>query len=82
MKKLGIYIHIPFCKRKCHYCDFISFSGKQELIEKYINSLKQEINKCKVHKEEYQVETIYVGGRNSIIYREQIYYRYIKSNKK
>ena len=35
MKKLGIYIHIPFCKKKCHYCDFISFSGKQELIEQY-----------------------------------------------
>ena len=62
MKKLGIYIHIPFCKRKCHYCDFISFSGKQKLIEKYINSLKQEIIKCKIDKEEYLVETIYFGG--------------------
>ena len=62
MKDLGIYIHIPFCKRKCHYCDFISFSGKQKLIEKYINSLKQEINKCKINKEEYLVETIYFGG--------------------
>ena len=62
MKKLGIYVHIPFCKRKCHYCDFISFSGKQKLIEKYINSLKQEIIKCKIDKEEYLVETIYFGG--------------------
>ena len=62
MKNLGIYVHIPFCKRKCHYCDFISFSGKQKLIEKYINSLKQEIIKCKIDKEEYLVETIYFGG--------------------
>lgn len=62
MKNLGIYIHIPFCKRKCHYCDFISFSGKQKLVEKYINSLKQEIIKCKIDKEEYLVETIYFGG--------------------
>ena len=62
MKKLGIYIHIPFCKRKCHYCDFISFSGKQELIEKYIDSLKKEINDYKINKEDYLVETIYFGG--------------------
>lgn len=62
MKKLGIYIHIPFCKRKCHYCDFISFSGKEKLIEKYINSLKEEIRKYKINKEEYLIETIYFGG--------------------
>ncbi len=62
MKKLGIYIHIPFCKKKCHYCDFISFSGKQKLIEQYINSLKKEIDNYKVNKEDYLVETIYFGG--------------------
>ena len=62
MKKLGIYIHIPFCKRKCNYCDFISFSGKQELIEKYIDSLKKEINDYKINKEDYLIETIYFGG--------------------
>ena len=62
MKDLGLYIHIPFCKRKCYYCDFISFSGKQELIEKYIDSLKKEINNYKINKEEYLIETIYFGG--------------------
>jgi len=62
MKSLGLYIHIPFCKRKCHYCDFISFSGKQELIEKYIDSLKKEIDDYKINKEEYLIETIYFGG--------------------
>ena len=62
MKKLGIYIHIPFCKRKCHYCDFISFSGKQELIEEYIYSLKKEIKNYKINKEDYLIETIYFGG--------------------
>ena len=45
MKELGIYVHIPFCKRKCAYCDFISFSGKARLIEKYVEALKREINK-------------------------------------
>ena len=62
MKNLGIYIHIPFCKRKCHYCDFISFSGKQKLIEQYINSLKKEISNYKINKEDYRIQTIYFGG--------------------
>ena len=62
MKKLGIYIHIPFCKKKCHYCDFISFSGKEKLIEEYINSLKKEISDYKINNEEYLIETIYFGG--------------------
>ena len=53
MRDLGIYMHIPFCKRKCAYCDFISFSGKIRLIEKYIEALKREINKCKIKKEDY-----------------------------
>jgi len=62
MKKLGLYIHIPFCKRKCHYCDFISFSNKTDLIEQYINSLNKEIKKCRINKDEYEVKTIYFGG--------------------
>ena len=57
MKELGIYVHIPFCKRKCAYCDFISFSGKARLIEKYVEALKREINKCKISKEDYMVKT-------------------------
>lgn len=62
MKNLGIYIHIPFCKRKCAYCDFTSFSGKARLIDKYIEALKQEINKTKIDNQEYLVSTIYFGG--------------------
>lgn len=62
MKNLGIYIHIPFCKRKCAYCDFVSFSNKQNLVDEYVETLKKEINKCKINKEEYLVDTIYFGG--------------------
>ena len=62
MKELGIYVHIPFCKRKCAYCDFISFSGKAKLIEKYILALKTEINKFNINKENYIIKTIYFGG--------------------
>ena len=42
MKELGIYIHIPFCKKKCDYCDFISHCDKSDLIDEYIEKLKEE----------------------------------------
>ena len=35
-KNIGIYVHIPFCKSKCYYCDFTSFDNKENYIEKYI----------------------------------------------
>lgn len=61
MKELGIYIHIPFCKRKCKYCDFISFANKFELIDKYIESVKEEIKNFK-RDDDYIITTIYFGG--------------------
>ena len=64
MKELGIYIHIPFCKKKCNYCDFISYSNKDEFILKYIEILKKEIERSVklTNSEEYIVKTIYIGG--------------------
>lgn len=64
MKELGIYIHIPFCKKKCNYCDFISYSNKDKFILKYIESLKKEIERSVklINSEEYIVKTIYIGG--------------------
>ena len=56
----GIYIHIPFCKQKCYYCDFISFAQNGDIIEKYINSLIKEINN-KLKPQE-KIDTIYIGG--------------------
>ena len=43
MKEIGIYVHIPFCKQKCNYCDFNSFANKGEYIEKYIKCVQKEI---------------------------------------
>lgn len=56
----GIYIHIPFCARKCNYCDFISFYNKDNLIEEYMNCLKKEIDNFDFSKK--IVTTIYIGG--------------------
>lgn len=62
MKNLGIYIHIPFCKKKCDYCDFVSFENKETYIENYIKALKIEIDNIKIDKDKYLVNTIYIGG--------------------
>lgn len=59
-KELGIYIHIPFCKQKCNYCDFISYTNKCEKIENYIECLEKEINNFDF--KNYNVTTIYIGG--------------------
>lgn len=61
MKEIGVYIHIPFCIKKCDYCDFISYCNKQDLVEEYIEKLKEEIN-IELNKMEYKIKTIYIGG--------------------
>lgn len=43
MKDFGIYIHIPFCRQKCFYCDFPSFAGKERMIGPYLEALEQEM---------------------------------------
>ena len=62
MKEIGIYIHIPFCKQKCFYCDFISYPNKNELIKEYIETVKKEIESIKKRAENSIVTTIYIGG--------------------
>ena len=57
---LGIYIHIPFCKAKCKYCDFLSFSSRAEEKEAYIKALCAEIKAF--DRTEDMVDTIYFGG--------------------
>ncbi len=60
-KEISIYIHIPFCVRKCLYCDFNSFAGKEEYFEAYKNALVSEINAFD-KAEGYIVKTIFLGG--------------------
>ena len=40
-KEIGLYIHIPFCKSKCFYCDFVSFANKDNLVERYVECIKK-----------------------------------------
>ena len=60
--ELGIYIHIPFCIKKCDYCDFISYPNKYELQEKYIDKIIKEIDDNRELLEKKNITTIYIGG--------------------
>ena len=70
MEDISIYIHVPFCERKCHYCAFNSFSADDTLKDNYISLLCDEIIRRKV---ERPVKTIYIGGGTpSILSEDQI----------
>ena len=62
MKELGIYIHIPFCVRKCFYCDFVSYAKKENVQKKYIEALQKEILNWKKSNKDVKIKTIYIGG--------------------
>lgn len=58
---LGLYIHIPFCKQKCKYCDFNSYSGITNMSSSYVEALTTEIMNC-TKAENREINTIYIGG--------------------
>jgi len=61
-KSVGLYIHIPFCKAKCHYCDFNSCAGTESSIPDYFNALKSEMQLYTSELSDYNVNTIFIGG--------------------
>lgn len=62
MKPLSLYLHIPFCIRKCKYCDFLSFAGTKEQRDGYVEVLCSEIALEAPFFQEYEVQTIFFGG--------------------
>ena len=62
---LGIYIHIPFCRSKCAYCDFYSLpcqERNEDLMQRYLKALCAHIKECGALAPKYKVDTIYFGG--------------------
>ncbi|WP_173696483.1 radical SAM family heme chaperone HemW [Clostridium saccharoperbutylacetonicum] len=59
MKEISLYIHIPFCKQKCLYCDFSSYSGKEKLMDEYVKALNEEIMQ---KGKDYIISSIFIGG--------------------
>jgi oxygen-independent coproporphyrinogen-3 oxidase len=61
MEKLGLYIHIPFCIKRCNYCDFLSYSGiSPEVQNAYIDALLSEIRHYSC--DEVMIDSVYIGG--------------------
>ena len=61
MKNIGLYLHIPFCKSKCPYCDFYSFSGKDTQKDEYTSVLKDKIWSS-ISTSQCKGDTLYIGG--------------------
>lgn len=62
MKRLSIYIHIPFCIKKCKYCDFLSYPATQGEQESYVALLLSEIEKQAFFYQDFQVISVFIGG--------------------
>ena len=60
--KLGIYIHIPFCRSKCDYCDFYSLAGRDDRMDQYQKALLSHIKETAPLAQDFPVDTIYIGG--------------------
>ncbi|BCK00047.1 radical SAM family heme chaperone HemW [Anaerocolumna chitinilytica] len=61
-RNLGLYLHIPFCERKCLYCDFLSAAADTSTKDNYVEALMKEINSYKEMASKYSVKTIFIGG--------------------
>lgn len=63
-KRLGVYVHIPFCKSKCEYCDFYSLPGAcdQRTTDDYLQALADHIREAGQLSTEHLVDSVYFGG--------------------
>lgn len=61
MTNFGLYVHAPFCRKKCNYCDFYSLSAQEKDIDPYVARVKEEINRWGV-RIAHPIDTLYFGG--------------------
>lgn len=57
----GIYVHIPFCRQACNYCDF-HFSTQLNSVQQLVNAISKELELNKTYLKHQEIETIYFGG--------------------
>ena len=74
-KKLGLYIHIPFCVQKCFYCDFCSFAGASEQISEYVERICADIQNWSLRCGGLDVDTVYFGGGTPTLLSASDFYR-------
>ena len=79
---LGLYIHIPFCRSKCAYCDFYSLAGKEARMEDYQRALLAHLTESAPLARAYTVDTIYFGGGTPSFYGDKRLIELLKCIKK
>ncbi len=61
-KPLGIYVHVPFCKSKCAYCDFYSLPGAEDRMDAYVKAVSAHLTETAPQTSRHRVDTVYFGG--------------------
>ena len=79
---LGLYIHIPFCRSKCQYCDFYSLSGREDRMDEYQKALLAHLAESAPLAKAYTVDTIYFGGGTPSFYGDKRLIELLKTIKK
>ena len=69
--KLGIYIHIPFCRSKCDYCDFYSLSGREGRMDHYQKALLAHLRETAPLAQGIPVDSVYFGGGTPSFYGDK-----------
>lgn len=78
-KPISVYIHIPFCVRKCLYCDFLSAPAGEEEKTRYLQRLLEEIRTEAENYADYEVQTIFIGGGTPSLLRQEETERLLKT---
>ena len=68
LRPLGLYVHIPFCRCKCAYCDFYSLPGQDSRMDAYLDALSAHLKEVAPHASQHEVDTIYFGGGTPSIF--------------
>lgn len=70
-KRTGLYIHIPFCMKKCDYCDFLSFPATEQVKEQYVKQLITELQVRSVALKDCMIDTVFLGGGTPSVLEER-----------
>ena len=81
-KTLGLYIHIPFCKSKCVYCDFYSLAGNEGRMDDYMDALCAHLTETAPFAAGYTVDTVYFGGGTPSYFGEKRLVKVLKTVQK
>ncbi|MCR2803204.1 radical SAM family heme chaperone HemW [Paenibacillus soyae] len=75
----ALYIHIPFCTNKCHYCDFTSYVLKGQPVDQYLDALEEEMRRTVSALAPERIETVFVGGGTPTVLTPPQMERFLKS---